>query len=423
MRLAIVVLTLTAACVPPSVTPRPSTGRAGPEDATACVLATRDASSPTLRPATVTIGLSEPVEVAHAPVPHGDAERVMFAHLYEPLVRVNCDGRVVPGLADSWERHDGGRRWTFRLRDGAQFWDGVPVAAQDVVYGKGGSGFTWSATESRVVTVLLARASDDVPALLADPALAVAKPAPDGGWPIGTGRYWVTLATTGEQEIRAHGTAGDTIVFRIAPGGDRRDLLDAGIDLLVTRDRALRDYAAADARFAVLALPWDRAYVFVTPEPGGSRFDGLEQAVRGFARRAEAPFWWLNTRGCRVTTAESPPAPAANTPRRILYPRTDPAARELAGRIAALTRGVAVARAPGEFATALAAGRDWGYIVALPRSVADPCRAARDLLPTWDATLTALVDTRAEAIIRRGVARWVVGRDGIVTLAPPPRPQ
>jgi hypothetical protein len=294
------------------------------------------------------------------------------------------------------------------------------VTAQDVVFGKGGSGFTWSATESRAVTVLLGRESDDVPEFLADPALAVSKAAPDGGWPIGTGRYWVTNATVTEQEIVASGPRGDSLVFKLDAGnGAGRDLLDAGVDLLITRDRALRDYAATQPQFVTVALPWDRAYVFVTPEPGGSRFDGLEDAVRGFARRAEAPFWWLGLRACRLSTGESPPRPGPGAPRRIVYPRTDPAARELAGRIAALTRGVATARSPGEFASGLAAGRDWGYIVALPRAVADPCRAGRDLLPTWDATVTALVDTRAEAIIRKGTARWSVDRAGVVSIPPP----
>lgn len=414
MRLAIVLL-IAVACVPPSVTPPAAGGAAADERAGAeCLLATGDA--PASRATRVTIGLVEPVDPARAPVPQSDGERVVFAHLYEPLVRMNCDGRVLPALAASWERHDGGRRWTFRLRDDAQFWDGAPVTAQDVVFGKSASGFTWSATDRGVVTVQLARESDRVPAQLADPALAVSKPAPDGGWPIGTGRYWATRATTTDREIVAHGPAGDSLVFRV--GTDGRDLLDAGVDLLITRDRALRDYAAAQPRFVTLALPWDRAYLFVTPEPGGSRFDGLEEAVRGFARRAEPPFWWLNLRACQLSTGESPPAPAANTPRRIVYPRTDPAARELAGRIAALTRGVATPRAPADFTAALAAGRDWGYIVALPRVVADPCRSGGDLLPTWDATLTALVDTRAEAIIRTGVIRWSIDRAGVVTVAP-----
>ena len=57
-------------------------------------------------------------------------------------------------------------------------------------------------------------------------------------------------------------------------------------------------------------------------------------------------------------------------------------------------------------------------MVALPRVTADPCRTARYLLPAWPATLTALVDTRPTAIVRRGVARWTVDQDGTVHLAP-----
>ena len=94
------------------------------------------------------------------------------------------------------------------------------------------------------MTVSLAKQSDDVPLVLSDPGLAIVKPAPDTSWPIGTGSFWATSATTTAQEIRAQNGRGDTLVFRIASGGDARDLLDAGVDLLMTRDRSLRDYAA-----------------------------------------------------------------------------------------------------------------------------------------------------------------------------------
>jgi hypothetical protein len=217
------------------------------------------------------------------------------------------------------------------------------------------------------------------------------------------------------QEIRAHSSRGDTIVFKFATSGDARDLLDAGVDLLVTRDRALRDYAATLKDLAVVALPWDRTYVYVSAEAGGTRFDGLEQAVRAEARRAEGGFWWLDVRACGIARDTAPPLPAS---KRILYSRTDQTARELAGRLAALTHAVATGRAPDDFTAALAGGRDWGYVVALPRVPADVCRAAKDLLPSWPATLTALVDTRPTAIVRRGVGRWTVDQDGTVHLAP-----
>src|SRR3989454_2954347 len=95
--------------------------------------------------------------------------------------------------------------------------------------------------------------------------------------------------------------------------------------------------------------------------------------------------------------------------------RGDPTARELAGRLAALTHAVATGRAPDDFSAALAGGKDGGYVVALPRVTADVCRSAKDLLPSWPATFTALVDTRPTAIVRRGVTRWTVDQDGRFT--------
>src|SRR3989442_3448604 len=397
----------------------PSTGGAGeaaaPEDK--CQLSTGPVAT---HSPTVTIGLTETVDPRHAPLARNDAERIVFRHLYETPVRIDCESHALPELADQWTKDDGGRRWTLRLRDGVQFWDGAPVTAQDVVFGKGGIGYTLGAPDARVVTVTLAKEKDDVPTLVGDRSLAVTKPAPDSSWPIGTGRFWATSATTTAQEIRAHSPRGDTLVFKFAASGDARDLLDAGVDLLVTRDRALRDYAATLQNHTVVALPWDRTYVFVTAEASGTRFDGLEQAVRAEARRAECGFWWLELRACGMGAAGAPGAspPASTGQRRILFPRSDPTARELAGRLAALTRTVATGRTPDAFSAALAAGKDWGYSVALPRLPADVCRSAKDLLPSWPATFTALVDTRPTAIVRRGVTRWTVDQDGTVHLAP-----
>ena len=405
-------LALFAACARPRSDTGVTTGPPVSGDER-CLLSTGNVSE---RSATITIGLTDPVDPRHAPIPRNDAERLVFRHLYETPVRVDCEGHALPALAESWVRDDGGRRWTLRLRDGAQFWDGAPVTSRDLVFGRGGAGYTLGAPETRVVTMMLARQSEDVPLVLGDPALAVAKAAPDTSWPIGTGAYWATSATTTAQEIRAHSSRGDTLVFRSVTSGDARDLLDAGVDLLVTRDRALRDYAATLKDRTVVALPWDRTYVYITAEDGGTRFDGLEQAVRAEARPAEGDAWWRDRRACGLGQGSAPEAPTGQ--RRILYARSDPTARELAGRLAALTRAVATARSSNDLSAAVAAGKDWGYVVALPRATVDPCRAARDLLPPWPATITALVDTRATAIVRRGVARWTVDQDGTVHLAP-----
>ena len=49
---------------------------------------------------------------------------------HQGLVRFNNDGDLVPDLATSWETKDL-QKWTFHLREDAQWHDGKPVTAQD----------------------------------------------------------------------------------------------------------------------------------------------------------------------------------------------------------------------------------------------------------------------------------------------------
>ncbi len=46
----------------------------------------------------------------------------------------NAAQRETPGLAKSWETADGGREWTFHLREGVRWSDGEPFTADDVVF-------------------------------------------------------------------------------------------------------------------------------------------------------------------------------------------------------------------------------------------------------------------------------------------------
>lgn len=52
--------------------------------------------------------------------------------MYETLVRMGPNGRLVPGLARAWSAEDGGRTHSFELRPGAQFHDGTPADAESV---------------------------------------------------------------------------------------------------------------------------------------------------------------------------------------------------------------------------------------------------------------------------------------------------
>ena len=53
----------------------------------------------------------------------GLVEASAYGNIYDPLVTLDADGRLVPALAESWERRDD-RLWVFRLRPGVSFHDG-----------------------------------------------------------------------------------------------------------------------------------------------------------------------------------------------------------------------------------------------------------------------------------------------------------
>jgi len=55
------------------------------------------------------------------------------AHIFDPLVRKDAAGRIVPGLAESWRAVDD-LTWEFRLRRGVRFHDGSEFTAADVVF-------------------------------------------------------------------------------------------------------------------------------------------------------------------------------------------------------------------------------------------------------------------------------------------------
>lgn len=54
--------------------------------------------------------------------------------IYNALVRVGGDKQIEGDLAESWTVSDGGRVYTFRLRDGITWHDGQPFTADDVVF-------------------------------------------------------------------------------------------------------------------------------------------------------------------------------------------------------------------------------------------------------------------------------------------------
>ncbi|WP_312062368.1 ABC transporter substrate-binding protein [Pantoea septica] len=63
----------------------------------------------------------------------GVPESRIISNLLEGLVTTDNTGAIVPGVAQSWQ-NEGGKVWTFTLRDNAKWSNGAPVTAHDFVY-------------------------------------------------------------------------------------------------------------------------------------------------------------------------------------------------------------------------------------------------------------------------------------------------
>jgi hypothetical protein len=412
-----------------------------------------------------TIALTDAVDPSRAPHPANDSERLLFRQLYETLVRVDCDGRVRPGLASSWRLEPGRRAWIVTLRENAVFSDGTPVTSAGVRAGWLADG---SATEmkpqvrrlvedvdvldDRTMAITLTDARTDQPLPLAHTDLSVARVTPGAAWPLGTqgvavvpdagppgpaGTDVIALASVGR------GAAGaiemvPLMRFVAAPGRDRRDLLDEPVDLLLTRDPRALAYAATLPQFFSVALPWHRTHVFLSPGlsapveiPDAARQSLAADAVRGESRGAAGPRWWQSQPPCGIPAPQprDPPSPAG----RIVYDAADPVARDLAERLV----GLAASSAPGAPAildvllpdrarrpVQRAAGLT-GEVLALALrrgQPLDPCADLRSLIQNslWlhPNAIVPLVDTRQHAIVRRGRSGLTAEGDGLLIAFP-----
>ena len=480
--LIVTLLLLSAACGAPA----PLTGPA-PPPTEACRLVTGDPEAgPVVR-----VGLAGSVSSNTAPVARNAEESFVFAHLYEGLIELDCEGRVMPALAHTWSRLEGGHRWVFEIQPDARFWTGEPVTTRDIVA-------SWRAVQPRSalpdgvraielldrerLAISLERPTDEPPSFLAHPSFAVARRDSTAVWPvIGSGPYQVVPPTSvrsgqpsssttflrllraglPETTTEARRPSGGGLVewpsiteIQISSGGDGRDLLDQGVDLLVTRELETLQYGSALPDLRSIPLPWDRTYVLHVPGDVGGRpsdaragrdpsfFEALARdAVREEARPAEAPFAWREDAGCAtLESAERSRFESAerfsDEGRRVAgivrvgYPGQDPTARALAERLVALaaTDGagflglmaarvgsgmgfgapVAVGLSPDRFQEALRDGTLEGFVFGVSRGLGSSCASLDGWSPSFisvlsrvdRAALLALVDTRARVLTR-----------------------
>jgi hypothetical protein len=267
------------------------------------------------------------------------------------------------------------------------------------------------AVGGRQVRVFLSSTDTSGIHILADPGLAIVDTT-----------AWAALA--GGVSIPAVDSLPE-IDFLLAPLGDPRDVLDRGVDLMVIRERSVLEYAAGRPEFQSFPLPWTRTYVLIQA-PGSpvlqiagtepERTSLARDAVPVDARPAESPEWWSR----EACSGEAPPdSTRPLVAPRVAYLRGDEVARSLAERVVAVAgRGVrlrTLALDSDALGTALLAGSEQAYVLALPRQTLVHC--AEDLPAGWP--VQPLIDTRAHAIVRNGSPPLTVDWDGTVRLAEP----
>lgn len=332
-----------------------------------------------------------------APVPRSGAEQIAFGLAYETLLRLDCQGNAAPGLATMRPGRD---EVALVLRRDARFWDGAPVLAADVLAAwrlrDSALAVRASALGDSVVVIATTGFPDAVPEIVA-PRAAVTKPAPDQGWPIGTGDRWITGDGTSAATVQSVSPGAAPRVLFVPGTEDARDALEGHADVVVTDDRAALAYAATRPGYAVLPLAWSEEYVLIAPDPVAVDRGDLAAAVRVDAAPAD-------NAGCPATR---PRRATVSGPRRIAYRQGDPAAEALAARLigsGAVGRGVfALALRGAEWGRAAQDGSEWGLIerVRVPASCGE----------SWGAA-TPLIAVRSTAVVDKTLLPLPLGSDG-----------
>jgi hypothetical protein len=191
-------------------------------------------------------------------------------------------------------------------------------------------------------------------------------------------------------------TARETrIHVRWLPDERARDALDEGSYFsIITEDRALTDYAAAQQGTATRAMPWMRTYLRLGERSSlGTSLDAVD--VDADARIAQLPD------SCAIG-AETHASRAARD--LIVYASGDRTAKALAERLVAIEGGRAVEVPRSELHARLREGGDRAYVLAVPVHEGWWCDTMRGLsvAAPWLGTehITPLIDTRPHAITR-----------------------
>jgi hypothetical protein len=246
------------------------------------------------------VAVTEPVTAENAPLPANESERIVFSQLYETLVTLDCTGRVRPGLARSWSVSEGGREWTFRLREDARFSNGAPLLARNVgdaweqvsmryriheLPRAPLNPWTWVSPDSvrsvgdDVVIVSLTEPLGDDPVVFAHPALSIIKRSSHLGWPLGSAPYLLSMADRKEITLIPNRFAPEalqarvSLVFRMRPGADPRDVLADKPDALLVGAASGLQYASRLPDYGRSVPGGERTYYVLSENLPGAVLD------------------------------------------------------------------------------------------------------------------------------------------------------
>lgn len=200
-------------------------------------------------------------------------------NIYDPLVRVDLDSNLVPGLAQSWEVADDGMSVTFHLREGVEFSNGNVCDAAAVVASferlqaedsprvSEYAGYSFEAVDDATVKVTSAELNV---AMVTDFAYAWAAvvdvSAADGlsNRPVGTGPYtlesWTpqqSLTLAANPSYWGDAPATPTVELRVLPDATSQvtSLRAGDIDLMSVDEYSLVDQFEGDDGFQVMQFP------------------------------------------------------------------------------------------------------------------------------------------------------------------------
>lgn len=444
------------------------------------------------------IGLPDPMNLKAAPFYRSLSERLVFSHLYETLVTIDCAGEVRGELAVSWKSMDGGKIWRFKLKRGITFVDGSRVKAEDIA---SSWSMAWmgrfrdiamvdSVTSSgeRGVLLYFSQPREMFPGFLALPPFSVVKRPERSLWPVGTGPYRLLVPGLSplneivDRDELAHGSEieeGDLVAVPVRDDGlpvirfihtaanDGRDLLDRGVDLILTEDPDVLDYASRQNGLVDIPLPWESVYLLLSTsrvnrlrwggECGSISIEFCEKLARDAvsvdSRGRRAEYWWDRGEGCGDLSGivKWPPlalkgADSSAEILKVVYRSGQKTARELSERLVALISPATDRRPIGPeleealpglegkvritaegaigpgFNRRIGNGDDFAYIINLPLSSVDPCYQSRELIRNvkWLSSLDSgladailpLLETRPHIILRSGKMNLEIDRSG-----------